>query len=98
MKIFAADIVRQVAREHGLSVDDIRGKRKLPKLVAARIEIIQRLHALEFGMSRIGRAINRNHATVQHHIDPKYKARNMERVRRYVAARTAAKQQQQVSA
>ena len=98
MKIFAADIVKQVAREHGLSVEDVCGKRKLPALVAARVEIIQRLRDLGFGCSRIARAVNRHHATVRHHFDPEYHARNIARVRRFIAARAAASQQARASA
>lgn len=98
MKVFAADIVRQVARKRRLSVKDILSKRKLPAHVAARVEIIQRLRDLGLGCSRIARAVNRHHATVRHHFDPEYHARNIARNRRLVAAKTAAAQQARASA
>lgn len=82
MKVLGRDILKQVAGERGLSVEDVTGKSKRKELLLARLEIIARLRAAGFGIARMGRLLNRNHSTISHHVYPAYRARNMARARR----------------
>lgn len=90
--MIAMQIVRDVARRRRISLRDIRGPCRFPHMVAARMEIAQRLR-IERGMSsgQIGRFINRSTWQVQYYLQPEYRRRAIARnLARYFEQRAAA--------
>ena len=68
MKIFMADIIREVAAAHGLSVADLTGPRHIHRFVLARHEAMWRCrHETGQSFPQIGRALGgRDHSTIWH--------------------------------
>jgi DNA-binding transcriptional MerR regulator len=83
MKVFGRDILREVAQQRGLTTQEIIGRSKKPPFIAARLEVIARLRALDFPISKIARLVQRDHSTVFHHIKPGYRERAIERANRW---------------
>lgn len=83
MKIFARDIVKQVAQERGLTVEQIVSRNKAPALLGARLEAIARLRALNFTMAHIARALERDPSTIYHHTNPRRRMRAIRRATRW---------------
>ena len=63
-------ILSEVSEKHGVSIEDIQGKSRLMKYVAARQEVCYRLSTeLKFSLKQIGRLLgDRDHTTVLHSI------------------------------
>lgn len=60
-------IVRRVAREYLLPVDEVLGPSRTKRAVASRKEAMQRLvDERDMSSSQIGRLFNRDHTTVLH--------------------------------
>jgi len=64
--VSAYEIMRQVAKEHGVSVKDLRGPRRWSHIVYARTILAIELRHAGFSYPYIGRVINRHHATCMH--------------------------------
>lgn len=62
----AYEIMRQVASETGVSIDDLRGPRRWSEIVKARKLVATRMREAGATFPRIGRALNRHHATCMH--------------------------------
>lgn len=59
-------ILHDVATRHAMTPDDIIGKCRSPRYVAARQEAFYLLRATGYSMLQIGRFCNRDHTTVLH--------------------------------
>ena len=57
------EIMRQVASETGISINDLRGPRRWAEIVKARRLAAVRLREAGATYPRIGRALNRHHTT-----------------------------------
>lgn len=90
MKTFGHEVLREIALRRGLTLAQIRSRRKVAPILAARIEAIARLRALGFGVAQIGRILHRDHSTISHHINPAYRERALRRARRAIAKKRAA--------
>jgi chromosomal replication initiation ATPase DnaA len=66
MKI--SDIIREVCEKRGISKKELLSKRRYRYLALARREISQRAYRWDYSLEQIGRAINRDHTTVLHHL------------------------------
>ncbi len=66
--IKARDIVELVADKHGVTVDDIFGKRKFQHLVEARVEAISQVRRArpDWTLRRLAMFFERDHTTVIH--------------------------------
>lgn len=61
-------ILHDFAFKHGISYDDLIGKRKPAHFVAARDEVIRYMREKGASTPQIGRALgNRDHTTILHH-------------------------------
>jgi hypothetical protein len=59
------EIVEEVSRLSGISIERILSPERTQYVVAARNQVMQRLYALNrYSLSQIGRVVNRNHTTV----------------------------------
>lgn len=88
----AADIMREVAAAHGLTVEQIKGRSHAPKLVAARIEIAMRLKA-ERGLTsgQIGAKLGRSSWTIRYYLDCDFRRRRIaQAISRWHVMRAAA--------
>lgn len=72
-------ILLEVSREHLVSVDDIIGPRRLPHLVAARRDAIDRLRRAEYSLRNVARVLRRNYSTITHHSYPNIRAKKKAR-------------------
>jgi hypothetical protein len=62
-------ILREVAIKWELQPDDVLGRSRSPRPVAARKELCRRMrHELGWSLSRIGEKIGRDHTTVLHNL------------------------------
>ena len=59
-------MIDQIAREYGITVDDLTGPSRRADVVAARWNAIARLRAEGMKLEAIGREVHRSHATVLH--------------------------------
>ena len=57
-----------IARQHGLHWDDIRGPRRFPKLMACRRAIAVELRRLRCTLAAIANVLCRKHTTVIHYL------------------------------
>lgn len=71
-----AEIIRAVAESHGLGLEQVKGRSQLPRIVAARIEIANRLRA-ERGLStgKIGLLLGRTTWTARYYLDAALRSR-----------------------
>lgn len=83
MKVFGRDIVREVARQRGLTAHEIISRCRKPPFIAARLEVIARLRALDFPIAKIARLVRRDPSTVFHHTKPGYRERAIARANRW---------------
>lgn len=83
MKIFGKDILRQVAADHDLTIEEIVGKKKTKKVLAARLDAISRLREMNFTIAQISRLVHRDHSTICHHIYPEYRVRAIARAQNW---------------
>ena len=60
----ARDIIDHVARKHGVSVNDIMGRSRFPKIVAARQEAMRLVHSTGLKLGQVGLIFKRDHSTV----------------------------------
>lgn len=68
-KVFALNaMLAVVADETGVPVRELRSRSRLPHQVEARKAFINRASEAGFGCWSIGRALNRDHTTVLHHL------------------------------
>lgn len=65
-RVFGFEMVERAAEELGLRPDDITGKGRGHKIVAARAAIVASLRAQGASFPVIGKAINRDHTSVLH--------------------------------
>lgn len=65
------DIIRTIAREHGVTFDDLRGPRRFKKIVAARKEAA--IVLTERGMSniRISQLLQKDKTTIFYYVNPR---------------------------
>ena len=63
-----ASLVCTVAERHGITMAAMRGDSRAHRFVVARRELAQEATAAGFGSPTIGRALNRDHSTVLHHL------------------------------
>jgi chromosomal replication initiation ATPase DnaA len=63
-----ADIVGEVAREHEVSLDDLRSNRQPPVLRAVRREVVKRVwrERPDLSSTQIGRFLNRDASSIRH--------------------------------
>lgn len=61
-------LATRVARERGVTLADLLGRRRTPRVAAARHELYSLLYGLGYSSTEIGRAVDRDHATVLHGI------------------------------
>lgn len=57
-----------IARQHGLDWDDIRGPRRFPKLMACRRAIAVELRRIGCKLAAIANVLCRKHTTVIHYL------------------------------
>lgn len=62
-------VLHEVATRHGVEVQDIVGRSRAKRLVAARQEAFYLMKEHGYSMSQIGRFCNRDHTTVMHGIE-----------------------------
>ena len=58
--------IERLAKDLGYTMDEIRGRSRLPDIVHARWAIMVDLHRVGFSSVNIGRMLNRDHSTVLH--------------------------------
>lgn len=63
-----AQLVVSAANRGGHSLQALRGESRAPDLVEARQSVIRQAFTVGFGVTEIGRALNRDHSTVWHHV------------------------------
>ena len=63
--------IRRIAREHGLTYDDIVGKSRVKHIMAARRECYIALRALGMSYPWIAKSLNRTHGAVWYGIHGK---------------------------
>jgi hypothetical protein len=78
----AIQIVRETARAYGITVTELKSKRRNPNLVRARIDAAQRI-AIERGLSsgEMAKFINRSPWTCRYYVNPKSRKRHQDRKR-----------------
>ncbi len=84
----AAQIIREVAHAHNLTIEQIRGPSRKPHLVVARREIATRL-ATERNLTggQIGMFLHRSIWSVRYYLDPEYRERNIAKGKAWFFAR-----------
>lgn len=87
----ASTIIKEVAAAHGVSVDDVRSRKRTARLFLVRAIIAGRLRR-EAGLSAptIGRLLNRSKDSAQYYLLPKTRAGRRLRATAYMQARKAA--------
>jgi chromosomal replication initiation ATPase DnaA len=61
-------VLAPIAHRYGVTLAELRGPCRESELVEARVAAIHHLYGLGFGVGAIGRALNRDHSTVLHHL------------------------------
>lgn len=72
-------IIKAVAARHRLQPVDLLTPGRFGHIVAARREVMLELKARGWSSSRIGEALHLDHTTVLHHINPKFRAKKLNR-------------------
>lgn len=79
-RVSASQIIRDVAKAHRVSVDDIKGKSRAPRMVAARVEIAGRLTSeCDMTSGQIAHRIGRTAWTVRYYLDPVFRKKKSAR-------------------
>ena len=60
------EIISSIARDHGLTADDLTGPSRVPAVCVVRRCAMKALRAKGWSTPRIGRLLNRDHSTVVH--------------------------------
>lgn len=71
----AMSIVRSVAQRHGLTVEQLRARTKIRRLVSARAEAMLELRAADYSAKKIGLLLHRHMSTVEHFLYPPMRER-----------------------
>ena len=74
MNKLIADVIARVATEHGYSPADILGRDRHAHVVKARHSAMLEARRLGFSYPELGRAFKRDHTTVMHAIEKRYRA------------------------
>lgn len=88
-------IIRDVALQHGVAPDEIRGRGRTGELMEARIEAAKQLRLAGFSLVRIGQLLRRDRTVVRYYLNSSpstaHKLHNMPAAVRYLpqAAREA---------
>ena len=69
----SAGILNNVCNRLGIPIAAIRGRSQNKDLVKARALIAKKMRAKKYTMPRIGRLLNRHHATVFCYLNPDYR-------------------------
>jgi len=64
------EILRAVADEHGVSIDDLKGQRRIAKISSARRDAIHRLRASKYSIPRIAMSLKKSRSSIDHHVYP----------------------------
>ena len=90
--MIAIQIVRYVASRHLVTMEELRGPSRVPRLVAARKEIARRLSTeREMTTGQIGRFINRSEWQVRYYLHPEQRRLRIARaMARYFERKRAA--------
>jgi hypothetical protein len=59
-------ILREVAKRHNITIDELIGPRRVKRLVDARIEAYHLLRERGYTLPQIGNRMNRDHTTILH--------------------------------
>lgn len=79
-------ILEQVAKDHGISVRDLREPGRFKHLVKARVDAVARLRAEGLKVYQIATALNCDSSTVSYHLYPKHRANKKAWIQRQRAA------------
>lgn len=76
----AVQILRETAQAYGITVAELKSKRRNPNLVRARIDAAQRIR-IERGLSsgEMAKFLNRSPWTCRYYFNPKTRARHQQR-------------------
>lgn len=65
---FPHEYIASRAADHGVTVEQLHGKSRRPKLVQARVQIARELKARSTSYKRIGALLNKHHTTIIHYV------------------------------
>lgn len=66
MTPFALQVLREVAKARGITVDKIISTCRLPAMVYARADVARQLDARGYTCPQIGAILNRDHSTIHY--------------------------------
>jgi len=59
----------EVAKEYGITIQELRGPNREQPLVEARVAAIKRLYGAGLSVAETGRLVNRDHSTILYHLN-----------------------------